>query len=217
MLLLMDLDNTLVDREAAFAAWASRFVAEVGGGPGDVDWLLELDADGYTPRDRVAVALRDRFELTDSPDLLVARLLREHVEEIRAVDGVAGLLESLASQGVRRVIVSNGSVWQQRRKLKLTGLADLVDDVIISEAVGCKKPDPRIFAIAMDRSPDRSEPWMIGDHPDADVRGAARVGLRTGWVDRGRSWPGDDLPTVQAATAPAVIEAALATGIPYHS
>jgi putative hydrolase of the HAD superfamily len=107
------------------------------------------------------------------------------------------------------VVVSNGTEWQQQRKLQVTGLAELVDDVIISEAVGCKKPDPRIFAIALERSPEAGEPWMIGDHPDADVRGAARVGLRTGWVDRGRRWIGVDEPTVQAATATDVIRAVL--------
>lgn len=209
MLLLMDLDNTLVHREGAFAGWAERFVAEVGGGAGDVDWLLELDADGYTPRDRVATEIRHRFGLLDSRERLVERLLREHVEEIKAVEGVAPLLASLPQQGIRRVVVSNGTEWQQRRKLEVTGLADLVDGVIISETVGCKKPDPRIFAIARDRSPGAGETWMIGDHPDADVRGAARVGLRTGWVDRGRHWIGDDRPTLQGTTAREVIEAVL--------
>ncbi|GAB3749532.1 HAD family hydrolase [Microlunatus parietis] len=213
----MDLDNTLVDREAAFSAWAGRFVAERGGGPGDVDWLIELDADGYTARDRVAAALRERFGLAESRDRLVERLLREHVEEIAPIPGVPEQLASLGEQGVRRVVVSNGSEWQQQRKLRVTGLADLVDDVIISEAVGCKKPDPEIFRIALDRSPTPGEAWMIGDHPDADVRGAARVGLRTGWVDRGRRWLGDDPPTVQAVTAPAVIEAAISVRHPYHS
>lgn len=213
----MDLDNTLVDREAAFTAWAGRFVAEFGGGPDEVDWLIGLDADGYTPRDRVAEAVRRRFGATESRERLVERLLREHVEEIAPVPGVPELLESLAEQGVRSVVVSNGGDWQQRRKLRVAGLNELVDDVIISEAVGCKKPDPRIFAIALDRSPATNDAWMIGDHPDADVRGARRVGLQTGWVNRGRRWSGDEPPTVQGATAPAVIEAALAVRNPYQS
>ena len=44
MLLLIDLDNTLIDRTAAFKAWAgSRF------GPDEVPWLADADADGTNP------------------------------------------------------------------------------------------------------------------------------------------------------------------------
>lgn len=206
--LLIDLDNTLVDRDAAFAAWAGDFVDEVGGGPEDRDWLLSADADGYTPRARLADAIKERFGLPISREGLVDRLLFEHVELIEPVPGVPEVLASLAELGIERIIVSNGTEAQQQRKLLRTGLVELVDAVIISEAAGCAKPDPRIFRLAVGDE-DPSAAWMIGDHPEADVRGAARVGLRTGWVDRGRSWSGGDPPTVAARTAPAVIAQSL--------
>ncbi|HEX5199742.1 MAG TPA: hypothetical protein VFW27_07355 [Actinoplanes sp.] len=45
MLLLIDLDNTLIDRRAAFKGWAeSRF------GQSEVPWLVEADRDGYEDR-----------------------------------------------------------------------------------------------------------------------------------------------------------------------
>lgn len=206
--LLIDLDNTLVDRDAAFAAWAEDFVAEVGGGPEDRAWLLSADADGYTPRARLADAIKERFGSPVGREGLVDRLLFEHVELIEPVPGVPEVLGSLAALGIHRVVVSNGTEAQQRRKLDRTGLVELVDEVIISEAAGCAKPDPRIFRLALGDN-DPSTAWMIGDHPEADVRGAARVGLRTGWVDRGRSWSGGDPPTVAARTAPTVIEHSL--------
>ena len=210
MLLLIDLDNTLVDREAAFARWAGGFVAELGGTPADLGWLIRTDADGYAPRDQVADAIRGRFGLSDDREFLVGRLMREHVELIELVPGVRPVLETVAARGIGRVIVTNGTEWQQRRKLEVAGLNDLVDEVIISESVGCKKPDPRIFRIALGRR-DPASAWMIGDDPNADVRGGAATGMRTGWVDRGRNWAGDDPPTVSGRTAPAVIAAALAT------
>ncbi len=209
MLLLIDLDNTLVDREAAFARWAGRFVAELGGSPAELDWLIRTDADGYAPRDRVADAIRDRFGLRDDQEALVGRLMREHVELIKLVPGVRGALETLAARDIGRVIVTNGTEWQQRRKLAVVGLDHLVDDVIISESAGCKKPDQRIFRLALGRH-DPATAWMIGDDPDADVRGGSGAGMRTGWVDRGRRWSGDHPPTVSGRTTPAVITAALA-------
>lgn len=40
-LLLVDLDNTLIDRTAAFRRWAHRRLPA-----SDADWLLTVDADG---------------------------------------------------------------------------------------------------------------------------------------------------------------------------
>jgi putative hydrolase of the HAD superfamily len=54
---------------------------------------------------------------------------------------------------------------------------------MISEAVGVKKPDARIFAQALAAVGCRaSQAWFVGDHPVNDVLGAAAVGLRPIWL-----------------------------------
>jgi hypothetical protein len=50
-LMLFDLDNTLIDRAAAFRSWASRFVRERELEPDVVDWLDSIDDDGIKPRE----------------------------------------------------------------------------------------------------------------------------------------------------------------------
>ncbi|GIM97249.1 hypothetical protein [Paractinoplanes toevensis] len=56
MLLLIDLDNTLVDRTAAFKTWAeSRF------GRSQVAWLTDADGNGYAPHEVVAARVAARF------------------------------------------------------------------------------------------------------------------------------------------------------------
>jgi putative hydrolase of the HAD superfamily len=42
-LLLLDLDNTLVDRAAAFRRRAAGFAASVGGAAAGADWLVTAD------------------------------------------------------------------------------------------------------------------------------------------------------------------------------
>lgn len=61
-LLLVDLDNTLVDRALSFNHWAAGFVRDLGGSAADTAWLIEADDDGYQARESLAAAINARFE-----------------------------------------------------------------------------------------------------------------------------------------------------------
>lgn len=206
MHLLLDLDNTLVDRERAFARWAEGLVTEAGGGPADLTWLLRADADGLTPRRELAALIAERLLPRTAPGDLEQRLLMEHVEHVTCDPTVLAHLRRLRGQGARLTVLTNGTGPQQRAKLERTGLAVLLDAVVISEEVGAAKPDPAIFAAALAQAPSDRDTWMIGDHPEADIRGGAAAGLRTGWVSRGRPWPHAAPPTLQAPTLAALLD-----------
>jgi putative hydrolase of the HAD superfamily len=60
-LLMLDLDDTLVDRDAAFRQATAAFLAEHALPESDLEWLMSVDASGYTPRPAVARALADRY------------------------------------------------------------------------------------------------------------------------------------------------------------
>ncbi len=203
-LALFDLDNTLVDRLGAFAAWADRFVASVGGGPADVAWLQETDADGQTPLDDLFEAVRRRWQLPESPETLVAAYRETQADHYRPDPAIIGALQKLRDGGWGIAVVTNGAPGQ-RRKIERAGLAGLVDVVCISAEVGSRKPDPAIFweacrqltavrVVAVGSSPEVHPPGrpvtvMIGDTPDADIGGAHALGFTTVWLDRGRPWP----------------------------
>ncbi len=73
------------------------------------------------------------------------------------------------------------------------GLAPLLDTVVESVRVGVEKPDPRIFALALDRlGLTGSEAVMIGDNFDRDLRPAKSLGMRTVWLRRGEGPPPQD-------------------------
>ncbi|MFJ4786940.1 hypothetical protein [Streptomyces sp. NPDC088794] len=61
-LLMLDLDNTLIDRDAAFRAAAGAFLAEHALPATDLTWLTTLDASGYTPREEVARVMIERYD-----------------------------------------------------------------------------------------------------------------------------------------------------------
>lgn len=214
---LVDLDNTLVDRAGAFAAWASAFASERGLGSDAAAWLVEADGDGYTPRTVLAERMRVRFHLPDDVPHLVERLLFEHLPWVAPYPGVPVRLDALRSAGIPVVVVTNGTVDQQQAKLDRTGLADLVSGVVISQEAGFAKPDRRIFEAALAvagvprvrGAPGAGAAWMVGDHPVADVGGGRDAGLRTGWVAHGRAWGEERAPDVVRGSTVEVLDALL--------
>jgi putative hydrolase of the HAD superfamily len=188
-LLLLELDNTVLDRAGPFSAWAQRFLAEIGAPPQDLDWLLDIDADGLTSRWDVADAIKQRYRLRESSVDLVEALHDGVVEHTRLDPLVACALRIADDSGWLPVIVSNGVTRQQEAKIKKTGLDRYVADWVISEDVGVSKPNPRIFALAAQRVRMRLQnAWVVGDSPEADIGGAASMGLPSVWLHRGRTW-----------------------------
>ncbi|MDG4765561.1 HAD-IA family hydrolase [Solwaraspora sp. WMMD406] len=200
-LLLLDLDNTLLDRAGPFRVWGQAFLASIGAPPDDIDWLVSVDADGLTDRWDLADAIRDRYRLRMSAIDLVEALHDGVVEHTRLDPLVACTLRIARDAGWIPVVVSNGAVRQQETKIRRTGLDRYVADWVISEAAGVSKPNPRIFALAAQSVRMRLRgAWMIGDSPEADIGGAAATGLPSVWLHRGRSWMDDRFaPTREAA------------------
>ncbi len=188
-LLLLDLDNTVLDRAGAFRAWARDFLAGIGAPPEDLDWLLSVDADGLTDRWDVADALRDRYRLR-VPSIDIVDALHEGVVANTRLDPlVACALRIADDAGWIPVLVTNGAVRQQDAKIRRTGLDRYVADWVISEEAGVSKPNPRIFAMAAQKVRMRLlGAWVVGDSPEADIGGAAAMGLPSVWLHRGRPW-----------------------------
>ncbi|MER7891167.1 HAD family hydrolase [Micromonospora sp. NPDC094482] len=189
-LLLLDLDNTLLDRAGPFRAWGQRFLEDIGAPPADIDWLLSVDADGLTDRWDVADAIRDRYALRIPSIDLVEALHDGVVANTRLDPLIACALRIADDAGWIPVVVCNGVVRQEEAKIRGTGLDRYVADWVISEEAGVSKPNPRIFALAAHRvrMPLRGA-WVVGDSPEADIGGAAAVGLPSVWLHRGRTWP----------------------------
>jgi putative hydrolase of the HAD superfamily len=188
-LLLLDLDNTLVDRDGAFRTWGARFLAGIGAPTYDLDWLVDVDADGMTSRWDLADAIRDRYRLRSSVVDIVDELHEGTVQCTKFDPMVGAALRIAGEAGWVPVIVSNGETRQQEAKIRHTGLDRFVADWVISQEVDVRKPNPRIFEIAAERVRMRLRgAWMIGDQPEADIGGATTVGIPSVWIHRGRRW-----------------------------
>ncbi|MGN9845577.1 HAD family hydrolase [Nonomuraea sp. H19] len=186
-LALFDLDNTLIDRLAAFERWAAEFAAERELGDGAASWLVETDADGSMPMDAFFGLVRERFGLAESVDELWRAYRARLPYLVTCRDEVLDGLDRLRAAGWAVGIVTNGMTDNQTGKIERTGLAARVDGWAISDAEGVRKPDVRLFEIGARRCGTslRGGGWMVGDDPVKDVAGGRDAGLRTIWIDRG--------------------------------
>lgn len=84
---------------------------------------------------------------------------------------------------VSQYVITNGVASTQRNKLEISGLADVMDGIFISEEVGADKPDPGFFDICLERIPekDREKILVAGDSLSSDIKGGIKAGLRTCW------------------------------------
>ncbi len=76
-------------------------------------------------------------------------------------------------------IITNGFEEIQSLKIENSGIADFFNQVITSESVGVKKPNPRVFQYALEKANAKPElSVMIGDNLEADIQGALDCGIR---------------------------------------
>lgn len=189
-LLFLDLDNTLVDRAAAYRAWASEYLAQHDHNPDLLDAMVVADGDGLRPKPEVAVDLGALLGLTEEQQAGIVKVLRAGVvQHLGLVPGCIEALTTARGNGWTPYIVSNGVTVQQEKKIRTLGLDAHVDGWVISEEADATKPDPRIFHIAAERAGQSMDgAWHVGDSGPADVLGAQAAGIPVVYLSRGRSW-----------------------------
>ena len=189
--LLIDLDDTLFDRTAAFRAWAEVAArAELGRPLSGAEWalLLELDGRGHRPREELAAAARERLGLT----IDAQRFGHTLVEHITREPGVVETITELAR--TRRVAVVTNGGTAQRAKLEAIGLSHVMHAVFVSSEVQITKPALGIFERALRWTEyEPHEVLFVGDDPIIDLAPAASLGMATAWRVRG-VWPRELAP-----------------------
>ena len=80
-------------------------------------------------------------------------------------------------------VVTNGFIEVQYEKFDKSGLRDCFSHIVLSEEVGCQKPNPRIFeeALRMNGLP-AEDVLMVGDSWYSDIQGAINAGIDQMWV-----------------------------------
>lgn len=197
--LLWDIDGTILDFLAS-EAYAIRFLFQKHNIGECSDEMIML----YSKINSKYWQKLERGELT-KPEILVGRF-REFFETIGKDAGIAedfnkdyqlalgdhiefvdNAKEILLSQKGRYTIaaVTNGTKVAQEKKLRLSGLNEIFDDIFISENIGAEKPSGEFFDYVFERLDitNKKEVLIIGDSLTSDMKGGYLAGIDTCWYN----------------------------------
>ena len=153
-----DFDGTLYDRDAAilrvgenqFSTFREQFphVKQAA----FLERLVALDAHGHGRVPQLHHKLAAELGFPESvADQLEAYFRAEYPKCCHATEDTVATLKTLRDRGLKLGIVTNGpSLWQSR-KIEAMGIAPLFDTIVISGNEGVEKPNPLIFARALER------------------------------------------------------------------
>ncbi|SFS74788.1 HAD family hydrolase [Paenibacillus sp. BC26] len=189
-----DLDNTILDRTRMFGDFTNAFLGHyfnhLESTQPVFDRMMELDLDGYKDRNvlfaELLAELPWRESLTHAD--LAEYYKREFIKHAILMDQAADVISYIRGK-YRTGLITNGRNAVQYGKIDQLGIRDAFEFILVSEEAGVKKPDARIFQMAIDKLQVAPEECIyVGDHPINDIEGASMSGMGTIWIRGKHNW-----------------------------
>jgi len=201
--IIFDLDDTLVDRSRSLTIFSTIFHSHyktrlLPVPTFKIEGIVKnADQDGYRPKIESFSEMIQELAWKKEPTVseLAEFWKKEFPGCAQPVSDLYEVLDEIDRRGIAMGVVTNGPTHSQTGKIRQLRISKYLKSVIISEAVGVKKPDPEIFYLALQKLQLKpSETLAIGDNPILDVVGARNAGLKPVWVTGHFSWPEEYRP-----------------------
>ena len=159
----------------------------------EAERLRALDHREVTAPQRMSDMLqRLAVDATGCPTGFVESLLDAHrkaLSEAAKFPAHYGALLRKLRPKYRLAVVSNFDYTPTALgMLQDAGVVDLFDTIVVSDAVGWRKPRPEIFELALRQlGVEPGDALFVGDRADIDVAGAQALGMPVAWVNRDRT------------------------------
>ena len=136
-----------------------------------------LDEHGKHRATETRAPIFDGLLAEGDPDAAAHAYRKAVNDALVPVPGVVELIEELRTQ-YRVGLLTDGPIRAQQSKLETLGWTDLFDSVVVTGSLPAGKPDRRAFdAVLGDLGVAPAAAVYVGDHPEADVRGASEAGM----------------------------------------
>ncbi|WP_201837848.1 HAD family hydrolase [Microvirga zambiensis] len=202
MLLIFDCDGVLVDSEVLSCRIDAEFLTQIG-----IPYTAEEVA-----RQFLGVSLKTMISRIEAernrrlPDDFGEKLNRILFERFETdLKPIAGVRDAILSLPYPRCVASSSVPERITLSLRITGLADLFDDIFSSTQVARGKPAPDLFLHAASHMSARPEDCVVIEDSTAGVQAALAAGMRViGFAGGGHCGP-DHADKLRQAGAPHTI------------
>ena len=179
--IFFDMGSTLINETESYKSWFSNASKQINGAISAIEIEKEYCAGMKIGKPTVSGQLNAYgFIGNDTSHLYPSELDKPYPE-------AAKVLEQL-SHKYKLGIIANQKVGSESR-LTQYGLRQFFDIIVASFEAGVKKPDPRIFKMALAQAQCLPEnAVMTGDRLDNDIYPAKKLGMSTIWIRQG--WGG---------------------------
>lgn len=208
-IILWDIDDTLLDFHAAEREAIKKLFVQFDLGECTDEMLARYSAInrsywkrlelGELTKPQVLICrFRDFFE-SEGLDVGCAEAFNEAYQvslgdTIVFRDDSYNIISSLRGK-VKQYAVSNGTVIAQNKKLRLSGLGELMNGIFLSEHLGVEKPNVEFFDKVFETigQVDKAEVLIVGDSLSSDIRGGNNAGIKTCWYNPSKVMAGLEL------------------------
>lgn len=200
--LLLDVDDTLIDTQSAMRGSCTRGAAAAWPGESAATheaisgWFYD-DPGGYFDAyargefafaDMRAARYHEACRRVGLPEQGFATFESAYLEAFATAqvvfDDALDFLDAAAAKEIPVAFVTNSGAAQTEMKLAAVGLAGR-GVVVTTDTLGIGKPDPAIFALAVDLlDVEAAGCLVVGDTLHTDIAGARASGMRAAWLQR---------------------------------
>jgi len=124
----------------------------------------------------------------DQIKYITAAVMAYHDEKtsIKLFDDVEECLLKLREISIKTAIITDGIPIKQYEKILRLGIEDLIDLVVISDEIGIRKPNPKLYDYCLKKfGVEGHETLYIGDHIEKDMIPALLNNIHSVYIHRG--------------------------------
>lgn len=190
-----DLDNTLINRNAAFLACMQQFFDENMPNyyfKNEEFEIVEIDQFGYTPREEFVEWFIQHYQPQGWDETSFWNYMHANISTfVQPISPKLSKLLLRLKKQYRIGLLTNGSISNQSRKIRKAQLDRIfpAETIHISQQYHLSKPDSELFELVLEQWQLKPHELLyVGDDPMNDIKGAARVGIKTAWISHKREW-----------------------------
>lgn len=119
---------------------------------------------------------------------IAAAVIAYHEEKrtINLFNDVKDCLLGLKERGVRSAIITDGIPIKQYEKILRLGIDDFIDRIVISDEIGIRKPNPKLFDYCLKKFEVKGqESIYVGDRIEKDIIPALLNDIHSVYIHRG--------------------------------